>query len=997
MHNLMHTMSHDQPLVPRSAIATALVGALVVGICLWPRGLRRDAASRERAFGRENKHLVAIPSGVPEGRAGRTITLGPNELATHELYLRGANGGPSWLLLRSDGVMESAAGPVGAVQEAVELLLTPSGTTLFVDHVPVMAGAGTWKAFWVVGEAHAEPPADTVIPTVSVRDGFEREELDVHPYARIAAGTVRLAQHGGGMPTTAAEEADFNFQRAVNPFSIHAADGGRLTYRVHAPRHWADTHAEARFYFGIPKTGNVVDRQTVPTDTDMLVVMGPEDGFQAAFGWSGAEACFVLQTRVGNGPWGVSARWDSRRPPLTNWMTIGLECRRGYRIRGMLDGVEVLSAELSERLRGPFHIQVGNGLAEFDDVRAWSLPPPPPEPSPLRIQSRQFAGKRRKDKADQEEFDQWAASSDAFETVTWRDEKTGDACAGLVTRQGLLGDMYCESLPESIPGALPGATYHIGLYACLREGEPTDIRTDAPVAAVRAEPRDAAWRVMPGEGSYAGPDSSVALPVLEVARLHSQGNRLCIRMGGRWVPVSDPIDGCVRLAIVRVLGQDSGKRGVLPPDPDQHTVRCANLVHELFEAAPTAWNWVDGAFRMDCRWACQDQWNFMACGSTGLPYMASKRVFNGDQVHEAFLCLRATFPWDAGDTSFQYDSNADRANKFARLRAANAWYNRHDLNLSFCSDGRNPLSGYALVFGGEDNRVTRLLRRGVTVAQSLRPEHLFPTDASFMAVHWLWWRVTIRKTGPRVRIFLDDNLLFDYLDPEPLSGGHIGFWSVRNGFAISRVSSMAEMISSDPHELYVPNRKTGPDAGWHPLVRDTVSLETEAETGHLRVTNTYGGGFFAVRYVPEHPIDLRETPRLDLPVDLGEGVRVNLHLEIGGKPFVVRLGDSPLDGMKAFIVPGSETGECFQLNVMPEAAVRARHCLAEVTPGSGQVSLDLLEALRKLSVGDVEPVLTCLTVGNSSNTDYLMAGGGWNVAGTSYRVGEPVFSERETH
>ena len=122
----------------------------------------------------------------------------------------------------------------------------------------------------------------------------------MHPHARITAGTISLAQHGGGMPTTAAEEASSGFQRAVNPFSIHAAGGGRLTYRVHAPERWGDVHAEASFYFGIPKTGHVVDRQSLPLATDMLVVMGPPEGVQVAFGWSGdgGRSSFDVDIRI---------------------------------------------------------------------------------------------------------------------------------------------------------------------------------------------------------------------------------------------------------------------------------------------------------------------------------------------------------------------------------------------------------------------------------------------------------------------------------------------------------------------------------------------------------------------------------------------------------------------------------------------------------------------------------------------------------------------------
>ena len=971
----------------RAVAAGLALVAVPAAIFLRHSGPPRDAAVLEETFEHAGKQLLPIAAEPPEGRAGQTIVFGLAALRTHQLYLRDRSDDQHWVHVDSEGSVETPAGQIAAVRKSAELLLLPSGTVLFADDAPVLTAAPPWEVFWVSEAGADAPPEARAIPRLTVRDDFAREELEAHPYARVTGGTVRLAQRGGGMPTTAEEEADPNFQRAVNPFSVHASDGGRLTYRVHSPDRWGNVHVEARFYFGVPKTGHVVDRGSPPADTDLLVAMGPESGPQAAFGWSGAESCFVLRTRSGDAPWTVLARWADGRPPLTNWVKIGLECRQGYRVDGLLDGLPVLSADLPVRLRGPFHIQGGHGLVEFDDVRAWSLPAPPDQSAPLLIRSRQFAGKRRKEKADSDEFDQWTSSSHAFREVKWRDGASRKPCAAIVTGAGILGDFVYEAPLEPPRGALRDVTYHIGLYPARPEGN-VDIRSASPAAMVRARRDEGGWVIRRREGDFGGPGADQSVATLAVSRREGRGGRLCVRADDRWLPVSDPVPGAVHLAVIRTFGPESGRRFVLPPNPEDHTVRCTNLVHELFEEAPTAWNWVDGAFRMDCRWACQDQWNFMACGSTSLPYITGKRVFTGDQVHEAFLCLRATFPWDAGDATFEYDPAVDRAGKFRRLVAAKAWYNRRDLNLSFCSDGRDPLSGYSVVFGGEDNRVTRLVRRGVTVAESRQAQHLFPRDESFMVVHWPWWKLTARKTGARIRVSLDDELLFDYTDPEPIAGGHLGFWSVRNGFAMSRISSMAEEIGWEPHAFYVSG-STG--HAWTPLVRDAVHLTADADTGLTRVRNTFGGGFFAVRWLPEQPVDLRRTPRLELPLRLEPEARVSLHMEIGGKPFIVRLGDSPLAGIKAFLVPGSERGECFQLRTLPEREVRANHCLAEPPDDGEQLQLDLLAALRRLSGDSVEPFLTCLTVGNSSNAGYLQAGCGGNSAGTTYSIGRPRF------
>ncbi len=945
------------------------------------------AATPESEFARAGLRLASIDTATPEGRAGRTVTVGVSGLAAHQLFLRRAGRDDQWVHVDGQGQVVTGQGVVATARRDVELLVVPSAVMLFVDDVPVLTDTDGWDVSWVLGAESGPAPRIHPIPLLAVRDDFMRESLEVHPYAKVTDGEVSLAQRGGGMATTSEEMANASFQRAVNPFSIHASAGGRLTYNVPGAARWGDSHAEACFYFGIPKTGPVVDRDTLPAGTDMLVGMGSADGQQVAFGWSGEEQCFVLRSRMGDAPWTVLARWQEKRPALTNWVTIALECRQGHRVSGLLDGAPVVSGQLPKRLRGPFHVQGGAGLAEFDDVRAWSLPDAEPEPVPLLIRSRQFAGKERKDKRDSDGFGEWSSSAHAFRQARWRDAVTRAPCTAIMTGAAIIGGFVCESPGKPSAEVLSGLRHRIALYAAKPEGT-VDVRKDSPLCTVRVRRSEGGWIVRRGEDGYVGPAEDLTVPQLMVGRRVDGTDRLCLRSGDRWLPMSDPVPGAVHLAVIRTVEGSSRRRFLLPPDPARHIVRCTSLVHELFEEAPSAWNWVDGAFRMDCRWACEDQWNFMACGSTGLPYMTSKRVFTGDQVHDAFMCFRATFPWDAGDTTFQYDSAADRANRFQDLAANKAWYNRHDLNVSFCSDGRDPLSGYCVVFAGEGNTVTRLLRRGVVVAESKAPEHLLPQGESFMEVHWPWWRFSLIKTGARVRVRLDGEPLFDYTDPEPIEGGHLGFWSVRNGFAISRVSSMAEGIAWKPHAFYVTGST---ERAWVPLVRDAVHVKMDAEAGLTQVRNTFGGGFFAVRHVPANPVDLSVTPRLVLPLRLGDGVQVSLHLEIGGKPFIVRIGECPLAGIKAFLVPGSERGECFQLAALPESVVKEKHCLGELDAGGGTVDMDLHAALRKLRGDDIEPLLTCLTVGNSSNAGYLQAGCGGNAAGATYEVGQPQF------
>jgi hypothetical protein len=880
---------------------------------------------------------------------------------------------------------------LGNVLRRAEVLATPAGTTLFVDDVPMPVEVTGWRLHWVLARDSAPAPekAVQIIPRVDVRDDFMREDLELHPYSRVSQGTVLLAQRGGGMPTTAGEEADPDFQRATNPFAVRASNFGRLTYNVHGADRWGDVHTEARFYFGVPRTGNVVDANTLPLNTDMLVVQGETEGRQVAFGWSGAQRTFVLQMREANAPWVQLRRWTGKRPALTNWVKLGLSLREGHVVEAFLDGMAVFEADLGKRVMGPFHIASGEGLMEFDDVRAWSLPREEQPAASLCVKSREFAGKQRKSGSDPEEFEEWATSSRAFSRTAWTDPETGERVAGIITTLPLMGDIRYESVENStVSGPLPEGMYEFRVQRS-RDGQTPDVRTEPPIFALRAERRADDWLVEQIGSDAQEPVSGKALTAIRLSRLTEDENRIGLRTETGRKPVSDPVPGPVHVAVLRIVPTDGQMHFLLSPSPNHHSLRCANLVNEFFEEAPADWSWVEGAFRMDCRWACQNQWSFMACGATGLPYMTSKRTFAGDQIHEYYLCLRAVLPWDAGDHDFTFDPDIDRANNFERIRANAGWYNRRDLNFSFCSDGRDPLSGYSVVFGADDNTETRLLRKGRIVARTDKPEFLFPTDPSHRAVHWNWWKFTVRKRKNRIRVSLNDAVMFDYLDRDPLDQGHIGFWSVRNGFALSRVTSIAEKLGRRADVLYVSDDA---ESAWQPLLRDAVTLTRDGGSSLVRVTNNRGGGFLAVRYCPDEPVDLRQTPLLELPLEVKKGTAVNLHLFIGGESFIVRLGDAPLAEMKSLLTPEFEKGECFRIPTIPVERVRDSMCLGNVKPENGIVRMNLPAALQKLNRVPSQPLLTVMTLGNTSNGDYLMAGNGGNRTAASYRVGNPRFS-----
>jgi hypothetical protein len=175
---------------------------------------------------------------------------------------------------------------------------------------------------------------------------------------------------------------------------------------------------------------------------------------------------------------------------------------------------------------------------------------------------------------------------------------------------------------------------------------------------------------------------------------------------------------------------------------------------------------------------------------------------------------------------------------------------------------------------------------------------------------------------------------------------------------------------------------------------DSVTLSDDAETGLVRVTNTVGGGFFAVRCTPPSPVDLRDTPVLELPLCLGDDAVINLHLAIGDRSYLLRLGDTPVTATKALLTPAFETGECFRLPDLPTARWERGVGLGTAMPTDGLLRVDLLARLQAAGGATTVPMLTLIALGNTSNAGYLLAGHGGNQAGAWYAVGVPQFRNR---
>ncbi len=937
-----------------------LFAAALCAGCSFSSG--REAV-KER-FKDDGRSLLDIPYAVPEGAAALSLRFGPETLAKHELYLE-EPGGKSYVYIDSQGIVRRDGAEWGRLHEAGEILISQGGRTLFVDGRPLPIPADRFKLFWAARERR--PPALEVHihPAILAADSFMRENLAEGGWNAI--GPCRINRHGGGAAVTIQQQEDDHFARAVNPFTVIVGDGADLSY---GQGDWLHYHGEASFYFGRKKEGPITDLQSLPT-ADMLVAQGSLAGEMIAFGWRHDERAFCLLMREPGG-FRVLARYHGPRPAISTWIRLGLRVLESYRVEGWLDGVPVISADLEHKVMGPFHILAAQGDVEFDDVRIFSLPESERAGAPLYVKSREFAHKKETARSDPAEFAMWAKGSATFAQRTRMEN--GENYGELVSRWPIMGGFRWEALPHHAEaGKLTDGRYVYTLWSG-NTTTPSDLEQLQPVLRIAADLSAAGWRIA---------DAPAGVPPL-IARLKFElrpGSGVFLMTEGDAVSLgSAPSSSTLHFGVaLRYNGNTP-----FYPRPEHHPVICRNLVHELFEEAPTEWSWVEGSFRMDTRWACSDMWNLMSCGATGVPLLVSKRTFAGAQEHECFMSLRPVTPYDGGETDFYHDVVQERVRQWRFFVRHNGWYNRHDLNFSFCMNGRDPLSGYAVLYGANDNSEMLLMKKGKVLARNSK-EH-FPVGGDHTPLHWKWWHFAAHLLRDRVQVDLNGERIFDVAEPEPLPGGHTAFWTVRNGFTLAKVTSMAESLGRRPAVLYVED---GTDSGtWRPLLQDAILVRPGSRAELTRFTANIGAGPFAVRWTPLQPVDLARTPILELPLEIGPETRVQLHVFAAERSFLIPIYKGGVKGMKVLLTPEYERGEMFQLKTLdPAIVIREKELFGDY---DGQrLRIDLLKELHRRGVES--PCLQSLTLGNSSNENYLLAGNEANKAGAWYEAGEPVF------
>ncbi|NQT19805.1 MAG: hypothetical protein HQ592_08870 [Planctomycetes bacterium] len=794
-----------------------------------------------------------------------------------------------------------------------------------------------WEAFEVVPPARMPSVTRKIVYEFEAADGFMRAKFAEDDGWKIVAGQWQLNKHGAGLPTENPAS-----HRSVNPFSVigSAAPGEIATLAYDTPTSHGDSYvAEARFYLG--SGGDALDlaalRRPIPT---FLIAQGDPSGLQVGFGWwaerPGAPARWSLCYREKTSSWTVLKSW-AERPPRCTWTRVGVAVVDGHIPVAMLDGRELGRADLARMVSGSFQIHAGpeGRQVEFDDVAAGPLVSREPERGqPIYVESRNFATKALL-ADDPAQFNYWAKAANCFIRAWENDPKLG-----LTSRATARLPFYGNFTYRSTPG-LANGDYR---FVVLNKFDPRNANKRPEPADVVAEfafnKSDRGWLPATGKGTPAF--------TLEFGR---RDGKFVVKDGKKWESLGAACSGPIHLMIA-------------PPGhfiPERHNVYSSCTWYELFEQAPTQWYWHDGMFGMNSRWACQPDWNFMAGQSGALAAFFSKAAYYGDQEFECFMSLRMTVPKELHH------------------------YIRHSLGVSFCTDGRNLDSGYSLIFGGERNTRTILLKRGKEIASTNDPRFLIPGGTSPSNVHRKWWNFHLKKAGNRIVAKLNGTTIFDVDDPDPIDGGHQAFWSVANGFVVARVNTIAEKRIERPQKAL--RGWTQETHYWKPLYPDAV-VARETDRG-IEVKNPGGGGTFAVR--ANTSADLSNTPILEIPLRLDPDAKVNLHIEIDGQPWLIRIS-APVQEMEYLLTPAAENVPSLGRPVIRGDALDAI-LLAEAAPHNGLLRVDLGGHLRRKEIPIEGVRQITLTIGNSSNAGYLLAGFGGNHAGTTYCAGKPKWTK----
>ena len=326
--------------------------------------------------------------------------------------------------------------------------------------------------------------------------------------------------------------------------------------------------------------------------------------------------------------------------------------------------------------------------------------------------------------------------------------------------------------------------------------------------------------------------------------------------------------------------------------PEKVAARCANLEDYTFSSAPVQWRTARGTWESEPHWACVGRGAHFLGMDTGTAILWSKERYRGDLILEAFV-TNAEIPAHVLETP-------------------------RNLNFTICGDGVNLSSGYTFILGGVDGKEVRVLKGSKELSRSA-----FTTHRKSSHNQDIWFHVRIQKTGQSLKFFVDDRLVADCFDAEPIEEGHLAAWTYRTGMVLGRlriwfadkgspyslpkpVLRLAKTIETkgsevatkriplptpsegDTTETEVLNdfetdfgsfsTRASPDAAV--LLLDSATAAAGKRS--LAVINRSCGGRFSV-WALDQPASLASHPALSFDYKLPKEVAVNLYAKLAGR------------------------------------------------------------------------------------------------------------------
>lgn len=579
----------------------------------------------------------------------------------------------------------------------------------------------------------------------------------------------------------------------------------------------------------------------------------------------------------------------------------------------------------------------GSASTSFDDFTVEALPSPEPLPLTHRIFQNYV------------DMDNWAKSASIWQPRTVALEN--NLLTGMQHAGDFFGDLAIEfPLPENAPAGSAVAAF----LAVEGEERPFAVAGWVPTAeglsrlvlqAGQAAPRCVEF---PGSNAAAAP----AALRLELAGLE-------IRASAGASELFSPLPQGKIAGAVRCGFASAG----LSLSADQVRLFSGQVIDDMFEHAFVEWEARGGEWGVTNRWICSPQYSWMGGHSPAVAALWSKRAFSGDQTIEYFAGIKMDL-------------------------AGPPYYSRRaDLNLTICGDGENLDSGYAFIFGGWNNTSTRLIRKGQVVAATNAA--LFP-GGGHDAIHHRWFHVKMTRRASKVNCSIDGKLIFEFDDPEPIPGGHVAFWTWKNGMIVARVRAAAQSVSARRFPLLTP-----PQPSLEPLATGTAvspvsfPLRVDFETGagqfqtldgdqgaalfidttrfrsgqrSLCLANLHAGGTLAASCVQTR-FEVMRHPWLRFDYRVPGDVKVD---------FFVRVQD------RFFTLGFTRTRQAQKcLALFPEVRADGEwHSTA----------LNLADALRPQFPANPEIWSEEIRLGNPDNEDYLQCGFGGNHARAAWHI-----------